>query len=124
MRSLRLRVTYVGNEDMCLSELVAQWFNLQRLRSKASPIHPSFRLGPCIQFFHTFSVMCLSNTNELLYPSLVILFLSLDRQRGERGDFTNIILKSPYIPLCQRGIKVQVTEGLPLLHFYLDKKAI
>jgi len=34
---------------------------------------------------------------------LVILFLSLDRQRGVRGDFIKIILKSPFIPLCQKG---------------------
>ena len=43
MRSLRLRVTCHGNQDMCLSELTAPCFNFQRLRSKASPIHPSFR---------------------------------------------------------------------------------
>src|SRR4030065_2745938 len=29
-------------------------------------------------------------------------------KRGGRGDFPNIILKSPYIPLCQRGIKTSV----------------
>jgi len=51
------------------------------------------------------------NTHELSYPSLVIIFLSLDWQRGARGDFMNIILKSPFIPLCQRGIKI--TEALP-----------
>jgi len=33
-------------------------------------------------------------------------------KRGARGDFTSIILKSPFIPLCQRGIKTPVTEGL------------
>ena len=43
MRSLRLRVTCHGNQDMCLSELTAPCFNFQRLRSKASPIHPSIR---------------------------------------------------------------------------------
>jgi hypothetical protein len=31
-------------------------------------------------------------------------------KRGERGDFTNIILKSPIIPLCQRGIKTPLTS--------------
>jgi len=33
-------------------------------------------------------------------------------KRGARGDFTSIILKSPFIPLCQRGIKTPETEGL------------
>jgi hypothetical protein len=28
-------------------------------------------------------------------------------KRGDWGDFPNIILKSPCIPLCQRGIKNQ-----------------
>jgi len=51
MRSLRLRVTRHGNKDMWLSELTAQWFNFQRLRSKASPIHPSFRLNHVLDFF-------------------------------------------------------------------------
>jgi hypothetical protein len=36
-------------------------------------------------------------------------------QRGARGDFISIILKSPYIPLCQRGIKIPETEGFPFL---------
>ena len=52
MRSLRLKVTHHGNKDMCLSELTAQCFNFQRLRSKASPIHPSFPFEPCARFFH------------------------------------------------------------------------
>ena len=47
MRSLRLRVTRHGNKDMCLGEFGALCFNLQRLRSKASPIHPSFPFQPC-----------------------------------------------------------------------------
>jgi hypothetical protein len=34
-------------------------------------------------------------------------------KRGARGDFLSIILKSPFIPLCQRGIKTPETEGLP-----------
>jgi len=54
MRSLRLRVTCHGNKNMCFRELTAQCFNFQRLRSKASPIHPSFRFDPCARFFHTF----------------------------------------------------------------------
>jgi hypothetical protein len=54
MRSLRLRVTRHGNKDMWLSELTVQWFNFQRLRSKASPIHPSFPFELCARFFHTF----------------------------------------------------------------------
>jgi hypothetical protein len=54
MRSLRLRVTRHGNKDMWLSELTAQWFNFQRLRSKASPIHPSFPFELSARFFHTF----------------------------------------------------------------------
>jgi hypothetical protein len=33
-------------------------------------------------------------------------------KRGARGDFLSIILKSPFIPLCQRGIKTPETEGL------------
>jgi hypothetical protein len=33
-------------------------------------------------------------------------------KRGARGDFISIILKSPFIPLCQRGIKNPETEGL------------
>jgi len=53
MRSLRLRVTHLNNKDTCLNELTAQCFNFYRLRSKASPIHPSFRFEPCAQFFHT-----------------------------------------------------------------------
>jgi hypothetical protein len=56
MRSLRLRVTCNGNKDMCLSGLMPQCFNFQRLRSKASPIHPFFRFDSCARFFHTFSV--------------------------------------------------------------------
>ncbi len=55
MRSLRLRVTCHGNKDVYLSGLTAQCFNFKRLRPKASPIHPSFRFDPCVQFFHTFS---------------------------------------------------------------------
>ena len=51
MRSLRLEVTRHGNKDMCLSELMTQCFNFQRLRSKASPIHPSFPFEPCARFF-------------------------------------------------------------------------
>ncbi len=35
-------------------------------------------------------------------------------KRGARGDFIKIILKSPFIPLCQRGIKIPVTEGLQI----------
>ncbi len=38
-------------------------------------------------------------------------------QRGGRGDFISIILKSPYIPLCQRGIKIPETEGLHKIRF-------
>jgi hypothetical protein len=30
-------------------------------------------------------------------------------KRGARGDFLGIILKSPFIPLYQRGIKKPVT---------------
>ena len=56
MRSLRLRVTHHSNKDMCLRGLTEPCFNFQRLRSKASPIHPSFRFDPCARFFHTFSV--------------------------------------------------------------------
>jgi hypothetical protein len=33
-------------------------------------------------------------------------------QRGARGDFLSIILKPPFIPLCQRGIKVPEAEEL------------
>jgi hypothetical protein len=33
-------------------------------------------------------------------------------QRGARGDFTNIFLKSPFIPLFQRGIRTTITKGL------------
>ena len=36
-------------------------------------------------------------------------------ERGARGDFISIILKSPFIPLCQRGIKTHETEGLQFL---------
>jgi len=32
-------------------------------------------------------------------------------KRGARGDFPIIILKSPFIPLCQRGIKIPKPEG-------------
>ena len=45
-------------------------------------------------------------------------------KRGARGDFISIILKSPFIPLCQRGIKTPVTEGLHLIlkiHCILNK---
>ena len=38
-------------------------------------------------------------------------------QRGARGDFISRILKSPFIPLCQRGIKTPETEGLPINFF-------
>jgi hypothetical protein len=34
-------------------------------------------------------------------------------QRGARGDFIGVILKSPFIPLCQWGIKIPETERLP-----------
>jgi len=33
-------------------------------------------------------------------------------KRGARGDFPNIFIKSPLIPLCQRGIKTPETDGL------------
>ncbi len=33
-------------------------------------------------------------------------------KRGARGDFLDIIIKSPLIPLCQRGTKALVTEWL------------
>jgi len=36
-------------------------------------------------------------------------------KRGARGDFISIILKSPFIPLCQRGIKTPETDGLPMI---------
>jgi len=39
-------------------------------------------------------------------------------KRGARGDFTSIILKSPFIPLCQRGIKTPETEGLLAMTFF------
>jgi hypothetical protein len=54
MRSLGLRGTRRGNKDMWLNEFTAQGFNFQRLRSKASPIHPSFSFQACARFFHTF----------------------------------------------------------------------
>ena len=47
--------------------------------------------------------MASSNTNSSLSPSL---------GRGARGDFLSIILKSPFIPLCQRGIKTPKTGNL------------
>jgi len=40
-------------------------------------------------------------------------------KRGGRGDFINIILKSPFIPLCQRGIKIPITEGLLFIKGFL-----
>jgi hypothetical protein len=49
------------------------------------------------------SVMGSSNTNIPLYPSL--------EKRG-KGRFSQHNLKSPFIPLCQRGIKTPETEGL------------
>ena len=55
MRSLRLGVTRHINKDICLSEVTEQCFNFQRLRPKASPIHPSFPFEPSARFFHTFS---------------------------------------------------------------------
>jgi hypothetical protein len=33
-------------------------------------------------------------------------------QRGVRGDFVNIFFKSPFIPLCQRGIKTSINKEL------------
>jgi len=45
----------------------------------------------------------------------------MSRQRGARGDFISIILKSPYIPLYQRGIKTTETEGLALWNIPLWK---
>jgi len=49
------------------------------------------------------SVKGSNNTNEPISPSL--------EKRG-KGRFLNIIIKSPFIPLCQRGIKTTETEGL------------
>jgi hypothetical protein len=37
-------------------------------------------------------------------------------KRGARGDFLSIILKSPFIPLCQRGIKTPVNEEYSFPH--------
>jgi hypothetical protein len=39
-------------------------------------------------------------------------------KRGARGDFLSIILKSPFIPLCQREIKTPITEGLLIKNLY------
>jgi len=39
-------------------------------------------------------------------------------KRGARGDFISIILKSPFIPLCQREIKTSITEGLLIKNLY------
>jgi hypothetical protein len=33
-------------------------------------------------------------------------------KRGVRRDFLNIILKSPFIPLFQRGIKMPIADGV------------
>jgi hypothetical protein len=49
---------------------------------------------------------------EDYYTPLWRLFPARGRQRGARGDFITIILKSPCIPLCQRGIKILLTEGV------------
>jgi hypothetical protein len=54
MRSLRLKVTCHGNRDTCLSGLTIHCFNFQRLRSKVSPIHPTFRLNGWARFFTPF----------------------------------------------------------------------
>jgi hypothetical protein len=45
-------------------------------------------------------------------------------KRGARGDFTSIILKSPFIPLCQRGIKTPETEGLPKSEYRNPKQIL
>jgi hypothetical protein len=50
--------------------------------------------------------MGLSNTN---FP---FIYYTPLWKRGGRGDFPSIILKSPFIPLCQSGIKTPVTEAL------------
>jgi len=79
MRSLRLRVTRHGNKDMWLSELTAQWFNFQRLRSKASPIHPSFPFEPSARFFHTFGGVTFFLTSCCLaVPDESFSLLSID----------------------------------------------
>jgi hypothetical protein len=63
------------------------------------------------------------NTNELSYPSLVIVFLSLDRQRGAtclreaasakaRERFYQQHFKIPLYPPLPKGDKNPITEEL------------
>ncbi len=66
MRSLRLRVVCHSNKILCLSEVIASCFNFQRWRSKASPIHPSFRFDLLARFFHTFSLISGGDAHKIL----------------------------------------------------------
>ena len=50
-----------------------------------------------------------------LWIQVIQLFplIPLFGKEGARGDFIRISLKSPFIPLCQRGIKTPESEVLP-----------
>ncbi len=100
MRSLRLWVTGHGDKDKRLSRLTAQCFNFQRLRSKASPIHPSFRFDPCVRFFHTFSVSGAIGSEGSPLRNLEMRVIGRrqwgKKAMGEEGN-GRVVLKQPFL---------------------------
>jgi hypothetical protein len=52
------------------------------------------------------------NNKYTLVPLFDVFFLPGAGKEGAKGDFTSIILKSPFIPLWQRGMKKPKTVGL------------
>ena len=74
---------------------------------------------------HPSIISRLKMQNRRFFPALVIPQLWVEIipmnsypplwKIGARGDFTNIILNSLFIPLCQRGIKTIATEVSPAL---------
>jgi hypothetical protein len=97
--------------ERTVSRVSSPWLIAQMCRFKSSPERQPWSFGH------------ISPITEGLRPPVTLhLWLQVIQmypypplwKRGARGDFLSIILKSPFIPLCQRGIKTPETEGLPL----------
>ena len=118
MRSLRLRVVCHSNKILCLSEVIASCFNFQRWRSKASPIHPSFRFDLLARFFHTFSVMGVKGwfPNSMIRQGCFQSFIK--SIRPDHGRIVKILWG--IIAIARKGAlqglpaQVDYAEGFPL----------
>jgi hypothetical protein len=120
MRSLRLGVTRHGNKDAWLSQLTTQCFNLQRLRSKASPIHPSFPFEPCARFFHTFAILCgnAGRTNFFDGKDRTRFFLLLQEGAERFGHRIHVLcLMSDSLRLAIQTAKTSLSRMVENLSF-------